>query len=222
MNILVVAAHPDDEILGCGGTIAKLSGSNDVYILILGEGLTSRSGYDREKLAELKEEVIKANNELGVKEVMSANLPDNKFDSLALLDVVKKIEEIIEKIKPEIVFTHSIHDLNVDHRMTHKAVVTACRPVQNSCVKKLYAFEVLSSSEWNSTQLPVFVPNVYVDISKYLDKKIEAMKTYKSEIREYPHPRSEEAIRALAMKRGSECGFGFAESFVLIRSKNDF
>ena len=220
-TVLIIAAHPDDEVLGCGGTIAKLSPNNDIYTLILGEGITSREISDEEKrkeLNELKKQSDEANKILGVKKVFFENFPDNKFDTVPLLDIIKRIEGHISKIKPDIIYTHHYGDLNVDHRITFDAALTACRPQSNSIVKKIYTFEVLSSTEWNhQTPSNVLIPNTYIDILKTIDKKLEAMRCYKGEIRGYPHPRSLEGIKILAQKRGLEVGLKLAEVFCLIR-----
>jgi len=220
-RVLIVAAHPDDEILGCGGTIAKLVKKGyEVYTLILGEGITSRDKIrDRKKrekeILELKKQIHKANKILGVKEIFCFDFPDNRFDSVDFLDIVKTIEEIKNNIKPDIVFTHSKADLNIDHRITYKAVLTAMRPLPSESVKLIYSFEILSSTEWN---YPLsFSPNVYFDIENTLNLKIEAMKEYKGELREYPHPRSVEGIKIKAMQRGMEVGLKYAEAFELIR-----
>ena len=220
-KVLVVAAHPDDEVLGCGGAIAKLAEGYDIYTLILGEGITSREISDEEKkeeLKELKKQSDEANKILGVKKVFFEKFPDNKFDTVPLLDIIKRIEGYISKIKPGIIYTHHYGDLNVDHRITFNAVLTACRPQKNSIVKRIYTFEVLSSTEWNNqTRGNIFIPNTYIGISRTIDKKLEAMKCYESEIRNYPHPRSLEGIKILAQKRGLEVGLKFAEAFCLIR-----
>ena len=221
MNILIIVAHPDDEVLGCGGTIAKLSSNSDIYTLILGEGITSRDISDEEKKEELKElkgQSDESNKILDVKRVFFEHFPDNKFDTIPLLDIIKSIEKIIQEIKPEEIFTHHYGDLNIDHQITHKAVLTAVRPVGGYTVKKILLFEVLSSTEWNyQNQTSIFTPNTYIDISETLNKKLEAMKVYKSEIHDYPHPRSLEGIKILAKKRGLEVGLKFAEAFCLIR-----
>jgi LmbE family N-acetylglucosaminyl deacetylase len=150
--ILVIAAHPDDEVLGCGGTIAKLSKKNEIFVLILGEGITSRNIIDNKKIEELsklKREMFGANKILGTKEVFIDDLPDNKFDTVPLLDIIKIIESHIQKINPDVVYTHHREDLNIDHRITFDAVLTACRPIEGNPVKKLLSFEVPSSTEWN-------------------------------------------------------------------------
>lgn len=221
MKILIIAAHPDDEVLGCGGTIAKLSSNNDIYTLILGEGITSRNIPEEQKkedVERLRRDAESANEILGVKKVFFEDFPDNKFDTVPLLDIIKTIEEYTLEINPEIIYAHHYGDLNIDHQITHKAVFTAIRPIEDYSVKKIFTFEILSSTEWNKqNQCNVFIPNTYIDISKTIDRKMEAMKCYKSEIREYPHPRSMEGIKILAQKRGLEVGLKYAEAFCLIR-----
>jgi len=215
-KILIVAAHPDDEILGCGGTVMRLSNEgNDVYTLLLSKGAKSRKGFTDKHLNELNSQIKKANKIMNVKGFYIYDFPDNKFDSVPLLDIVKTIEKAIEEIKPNIIFTHFKNDLNIDHRLTYKAVITATRPIENSFVKTIYSFEILSSTEWNYPF--TFVPNVFFNIEDTLDKKIEAIKCYKNEIREYPHPRSIKGIEILAQKRGMEIGLKVAEGFCLVR-----
>lgn len=220
-RILVVAAHPDDEILGCGGTIARLTKAGDkCSVLILGEGITSR---DRERnrnkraaeIKLLKERAIMANAIVGVKDVFIDDLPDNRFDTVPFLDVVKKIERIIEKVNPDTIYTHFRDDLNIDHRIIYKAVLTACRPVINKCPFELYSFEVPSSTEWNYPC--TYAPNLFVDISDVIHKKIKALEVYKTEVRKFPHPRSREAIENIAIRWGSVSGLGCAEAFEVIR-----
>lgn len=139
------------------------------------------------------------------------------MDSVALLDIVKEIEVKIHEIQPEIIYTHNLGDLNVDHQITHKAVLAACRPQPNFCVKEIYAFEVLSATEWNSPNTQPFVPNVFIDITNYLPAKIKALQAYAEEMREAPHTRSFEHINILAKRRGYTVGMQAAESFMLIR-----
>jgi len=221
-KILVVAAHPDDEVLGCGGVMAKYASSCDIYIAILGEGISSRyekKGKSIEKdIIKLQEKSKKVGKLLGAKQSFFFGFPDNKFDTIAFLDIVKKIEELIAKIKPEIIYTHHAGDLNIDHRITFQAVLTAARPIFPNPVKKIYSFEVLSSTEWSQQKIEkVFVPNVYEDIYPVFNKKIKALKIYKSEMREFPHPRSLVGAKVIAQKRGMEAGLKCAEAFDLIR-----
>jgi LmbE family N-acetylglucosaminyl deacetylase len=232
MSVLVLAAHPDDEILGCGGTITRLArDKRDVYIAILGEGLTSR--YDRRESAdpgalnELQSRAEQAAKIVGAKDIFLYGLADNRFDSLDLLDVVKIVEELIKKVSPIVIYTHHGGDLNIDHRVINRAVLTATRPVNGQPVREVYAFEVPSSTEWSFQRFePVFRPNYFVDISDTLETKLEAMASYQSEIQPFPHPRSPQALRVIAQRWGTVVGCAAAESFELIRamhvSGNDF
>lgn len=140
------------------------------------------------------------------------------MDSMDVLDIIKTVSNYVEKYKPDTIFTHHHGDLNIDHRLTCEAVLTACRPVGNYCVKQIYAFETPSSTEWNFNYTEPFTPNVYVDVSDTLEAKIRGMACYRTESTEYPHPRSAEALRALGRYRGSNAGFKMAESFVLLRA----
>jgi LmbE family N-acetylglucosaminyl deacetylase len=224
MNVLVAAAHPDDELLGCGGTAARLAGEgHSVYLSILGEGITSRhtdrAGADPAAIKSLHGNSQRVADLLGAKELSLHGLPDNRFDSVPLLDVVKMVEQIIERWRPEAVYTHHGGDLNVDHRVLSQAVLTATRPGQRNSVRDVYMFEIPSSTEWAFQQLsPAFRPNVFVDISATLDTKLKAMQEYESEVRAFPHPRSSEALRAIAQRWGSVAGCKAAEAFELVRS----
>lgn len=218
-KILVVGAHPDDEILGCGGTLINHIRNRDtVYSLILGEGITSRStsrnlSKDKKKLSEIKLHAISANKLIGVKKLYFGNFPDNRFDSVNLLDLTKYIESIFTAIKPDIVYTHFYNDLNIDHRLTFQAVVTACRPYKNKC--EIYCFETLSSTDFSPGRKN-FNPNYFVDISKSINKKIQALKKYKTEIKKYPFIRSDKNIMTLAQYRGLNVGIKYCEAFELI------
>ncbi|KYK25261.1 GlcNAc-PI de-N-acetylase [Euryarchaeota archaeon SM23-78] len=218
-RILVVSAHPDDEVLGVGGTIRKkVNQGNEAYCIIAAEGITSRNTKESAKeLKKLHEQTLKASKIIGYKKVFFLNLPDNRMDSINLLDIIKKIEEIIEKIKPQIVYTHDLSDLNIDHRICFKAVMVATRPTNGCCVNEIYTFETLSSTEWQAKTNKIFQPNTYEDISNEIESKINALKEYKGEIRNYPHPRSERGVRILAKYRGLESGLENAEAFCLIR-----
>ena len=225
MTILVVVAHPDDEVLGCGGAIAgHAADGHDVHIAILGEGVSSRhtqrADAPAEHLEKLRVDANAAARTLGARSVLFGGLPDNRFDQAPLLDVTKQVEAWLEQLRPAVIYTHHPGDLNIDHGTTFRAVVTATRPgASPNPVLDVYACEVLSSTEWAFQRIePIFRPNVFVDISATLDRKIAAMQCYESERRAAPHPRSPDVIRAAAVRWGSVAGMAAAEPFELIRS----
>lgn len=220
-NILIVAAHPDDEILGCGGVVARLvSEGYCAYTLVLGKGITARfgsmEGYDNQnEIKELREQMYRANEMIGVRKVYVQDLPDNRFDSIPLLDIVKIIEKIKKKVKPDIIFTHYEKDLNIDHHITYKAILAATRPMQDETVKEIFSFEVLSNTEWN---YPLsFSPDTFFDISKTINLKQKAAEEYRSEIKDFPHPRSLKGIELSAKLWGMKTGLKYAEAFKLVR-----
>ncbi|MDC0369937.1 PIG-L family deacetylase [Pelagibacteraceae bacterium] len=222
-TILVVAAHPDDDVLGCGGTLKKLSKKgSDINLIFLSDGVSSRKMTNKKFLQEIsrrKKACERACRILGSNKPIFYDLPDNSLDTVSFLKIVKLIKNHIDKIKPEIIFTHFHNDLNIDHSITNRAVVTACRPLKNNPVKILLFFEVPSSTEWQITgkKENLFNPNWFEDISLELNSKIKALKAYKSEIRKWPHPRSEKGVKALAQWRGATAGFKAAEAFILGR-----
>lgn len=223
-TILVVAAHPDDEILGVGGTVARHVAKGDqVYAMILGEGQTSRGEHREDTsldiVAALHKNTLESAREIGYKDVFFAYFPDNRFDSIDLLDIVKTVEQMVHKLRPQIIYTHYSGDLNIDHQCTARAVLTATRPMADCCVEEILAFETLSSSEWNydySVQ-PAFCPNVFVDITDYYDQKEQAMSCYVSELCTFPHPRSLTGMDVLSRMRGMAAGMERAEAFMLMR-----
>jgi len=220
-KILIVAAHPDDEVLGCFGTVARLIKEGcEAYTLILGEGKTSRDEQrhlenKKNEIEVLNTEIQKANDIIGIKKTFVKSFPDNRFDSVDLLDIIKVISKVKDEVQPDIIFTHYEHDLNVDHRITYQAVITATRPMEGECVKEIYSFEILSSTEWN---YPLsFSPDTYFDISDTIDLKVQAMKEYTSELCVYPHPRSLEGIELNAKYQGIRVGKQHVEAFKSIR-----
>jgi len=213
---LIIAAHPDDEVLGCGGIIKKYSIEEDFFVLILSDGAGTR--YDEVMGSALKENAIKANNILGTKEVFFENLPNQRMDKMSVLEVIQLVENYIKKLKPNRVFTHHVGDLNKDHRIVAEATFTATRPIVGQTVKEVYSYNVPSSTEWNSVAGErVFIPNIFVDIKDKLNFKLKAMECYESECREYPHPRSIKSLKAHANYWGLVSGFEYAEPFKLIR-----
>ena len=218
-SVLVVAAHPDDEAIGCFGTLLNHYKLGDIInIVFLTDGVSSR-GNSKKNKDERKKNCLKVLSVLGLKKnnVFFLDYPDNMMDSVPLLDVVKNIEKIKQKIKPNIIYTHFSNDLNIDHRVAYQAAVTASRPTTNETVKKIFCFEILSSTEWSDKNKQIFSPNYFVDISKFINKKIKALKIYDKEIKKSPNARSLENIKNLASIRGSSIGTYYAEAFFIER-----
>lgn len=218
-TVLIVCAHTDDEVLGCGGTIARHVTEGDaVFAVFLADGVSSRAQSDEKESAQRYAAAESARAILGVRENYYLDLPDNRLDCLPLIEVIHCLEPIITKIKPTLIYTHHHGDLNVDHRITNQAVLTICRPLPASSVKAIYAFEVMSSTEWALPTVNPFLPNHYVNISHQLQTKMDALRAYQSEMRDSPHSRSLEHIFHLAQHRGHCVGVKAAEAFVTIRS----
>jgi LmbE family N-acetylglucosaminyl deacetylase len=210
-TVLIVAAHPDDELLGCGGAIARHAREGaKVYVLFMTDGVGARGATGGE--AARRKSAEAALKILGAEAPMFLDFPDNAMDGVPLLDIVKKIEEAVARVKPSIVYTHHGGDLNVDHQVTHRAIMTACRPLPGSSVRAIYGFEVLSSTEWS---LAPFHPARFVGID--IELKLKALREYHQEMREAPHARSYEAVRALAVVRGASAGLPAAEGFSVLR-----
>lgn len=225
-RIMIVAAHPDDELLGLGATMHKLIKEESVqtHVVILGEGITSRSDVRspqkwEKELAIHRANIEEARREIGYGSVNTYNFSDNRFDSHALLDIVKVVEHEKEQFRPDFIFTHHGGDLNIDHQITFQAVMTATRPMEDEKVKAVFAFETPSASEWQATCDPRhFMPNFYMEISETdLKAKCDAMAAYEFESRAFPHPRSSEALKILAQYRGYAIGKQLAEAFQIVR-----
>ena len=216
-KVIVFAAHPDDEVLGCGGTIVKhVKNGDEVSVVFMTNGEGSRPSKEQ-KVNLRNSETAKAKKILGYKKSFYCNHPDNQMDKIPLLKIIKGIEKIINQIQPEIIYTHHFSDLNIDHAITSRAVITACRPIPASKVKKIYAFEILSSTEWDYGNSKKFSPNYFNNIEFEIEKKLIAAKAYKSEMRKPPHARSIQNIEVLSKMRGNTVGIKFAEAFEVIR-----
>jgi LmbE family N-acetylglucosaminyl deacetylase len=216
-SVLVVAAHADDEALGCGATMALLAERGvKVRVAFIADGVGAR-GADPAALAERRAAALRANRILGAEVVAHGELPDNRLDTVPLLDVVQRIEPLVREHRPELLITHHGGDLNVDHRIVHQAVVTACRPQPGFPVRGLAFFEVPSSTEWQVPGPAPFVPNYFQDVTRTLARKLEALAAYGGEMRAWPHARSLEAVGHLAAWRGSSVGVAGAEAFVIGR-----
>lgn len=219
-KILVVAAHPDDEALGCGGAIARHTSLGEhVFVLFMTDGESSRniSKDLNKKISNRNGAAQEALKVLGVTNHKFLNFPDNKMDTVPLLEIVKAVEEVLEEFKPNIIYTHFRNDLNIDHQITNQAVLTAARPQPDCYVKKILSFEILSSSEWNSCSLFQFQPQYIVDISGFWEKKVKALNCYHDELRSFPHSRSIKALESLATLRGATNGIEKAEAFFVER-----
>lgn len=221
---LVVAAHPDDEILGCGGAVARRThAGGEVRVLILAEGVTSRDASRdvaarEDDLKRLHQVAQRANRKLGVRHVTIESFPDNRLDSVPLLDVVKAVERALEAFDPQEILTHFGNDLNVDHRVVQQAVITAARPVPGQNVRRILLFETPSSTEWQvGGQGAAFQPNWFEPIEPFLTLKLEALEEYAEEMRPWPHARSLRAVESLANWRGASVGLPAAEAFQLAR-----
>jgi LmbE family N-acetylglucosaminyl deacetylase len=214
---MVVAAHPDDEILGCGGTIARHIASGDfVHVIFLTNGVGARGETDTEA-GERQSAAWQALQILGVQNASFNDFPDNQLDTVPLIEVVRFVEEVAASFLPKIVYTHNSNDLNIDHRICHNATKTAFRPIPGQSAKAVYAFEVLSSTEWAFGTGQSFTPSLFVDISDYLTLKRQALAAYAEEMRVFPHARSFEAVDALARCRGATVGIEAAEACEVIR-----
>ena len=219
-KVLVVVAHPDDEVLGCGGTIIKyIKQGKKVFLLTMTDGVSSRDKSNSHKSRERKEACKKASKIMGISKIFFNNLNDNELDLISNLKLTKIIENVIKKVKPRTILTHFNFDLNLDHRKVSNAVITACRPRLNNEVSKILFFEVLSSTEWNinSKKKNIFLPNWYEDISTTFNKKMKALECYNKELRKFPHSRSKKGVKLLSEFRGMASGCKNAEAFILGR-----
>lgn len=221
IKVLVVAPHPDDEVLGCGGTIVKhVLGGDEVYLCIVTKAYPP--DWPEHELKERREEVLKANEILGIKKTYFLDLPTVKLDTIPQKELNEAIAQVVNEVQPEVVYIPHRGDVNKDHRLVFDAAMVATRPKSGSPVKKILSYESLSETEWAAPFLEnAFLPNVHVDISETLETKLKAITAYKTELKEYPHPRSLEIISALAKRRGATIGTKAAEAFMLVREIRD-
>ncbi|MCB1756961.1 MAG: PIG-L family deacetylase [Gammaproteobacteria bacterium] len=219
-RVLVVAAHPDDEAIGAGGSMALHAARGDqVDVVFMADGVTSRGEQQASDLIRQRNHAAYAAcKALGAREPHFLGFPDNRMDTVALLDIVKPLEALIEELQATTIYTHHYGDLNLDHRLTHQAVMTACRPQQGMPVRTILCFEVLSSTEWQTPGSGNgFEPNWFVDISAGMEKKRQALACYAEEMRAPPHSRSLASIASLAQLRGAQVHSSQAEAFMLAR-----
>jgi LmbE family N-acetylglucosaminyl deacetylase len=218
MTVAVFAAHPDDEILGAGGTLARhvLCG-DDVHVVVLAEGATSR--YDRDVIDELRDSGRKAGDIMGFTSLEFLELPDQRLDQLPIIELTQRVEQVLDQLRPDVVYTHFSGDVNADHGVVARSVWTACRPYRFPQVRLLASFETPSSTEWALPTAQQFTPTRFVDVTTTLEQKLAAMECYKSELRPYPHPRSRAALAERAAYWGSMIGRRAAEPFVVLRQR---
>jgi LmbE family N-acetylglucosaminyl deacetylase len=228
-RVMIVVAHPDDELLGLGATMNKLIIEKDItsHVVILGEGITSRSDKRdadkwKQELETHKKNILAAQTAIGYHSVSIYEFPDNRFDTVALLDIIKVIEKEKDQFSPDVIFTHHGGDLNIDHQLIFEAVITASRPMSHESVKTIITFETPSGTEWKASSDPRnFIPNLFFSVSEEnINAKIIGMESYKYEKRKYPHPRSPEALKIQAQRWGIAVGTEYAEAFQIIRMIN--
>lgn len=217
MEVLVVASHPDDEVLGCGGTIGRhIAHGDSVFVCIVAEGGTVSYSENLSKV--LKESAGRSSNILGVEEVISLDFPEQKLECIPIIDITQSLERVMAKIRPQVLYTHHRGDLNRDHRVVFEATMVAARPLVESPIRRILSYEIPSSTGWMGAFMEdAFMPNVYVNVEATFGKKLEALQQYKTEMRDYPHPRSKEALEIIARHRGIESGLELAEAFMLVR-----
>lgn len=218
-TVAAIFAHPDDEVLGCGATISRLAREGSkVYILILATGLSSRGKVRPEDFERLRSQAVLCSEKLSASSIEFSSFPDNSMDSIPLLEIVKSVESFIQKVEPDIIFTHHNSDINVDHDITQRAVLTATRPLPGVKQREILACEVLSSTEFGNYGAR-FRPNCYYGVSEEdVTSAIAGLECYEGEVREAPHPRSADVMINQFRLRGSECGCMAAEAFEVLRS----
>lgn len=217
MKVLVIAPHPDDEVLGCGGTIARhVSAGDKVYLCVITRAYTPE--WPEDEIKRRREEVLRVNKILGITRTHFLDFPTVKLDTVPHKDLDEAITRVVNEVQPEVVYIPHREAVNIDHRLVFDAALVAVRPIPGSPIRKVLSYETLSETEWVAPFMKnAFSPNLYIDISETLEVKLKAMSEYKLELKEFPHPRSLEAISALARIRGSNIGVIAAEAFMLIR-----
>lgn len=218
-TVLIVAPHPDDETLGCGGTILKHKKNGDMpYWLIITE-ISQILGYSDEAIRTRHDEIIKITSFYGFHEVYQCGYPTTKLDTLPIKDLVEKLSDIFDAIKPSIVYLPFKDDVHTDHQVVFKAVASCTKWFRHPSIKRILAYETLSETDFNLGMNGAFRPNYYVNIDEFIDKKLEALAIYRTEVAEFPFPRSLKALRSLAYLRGAASGYEAAEAFELLRER---
>ena len=221
MRILTIAPHPDDETLGCGGALFRHKAEgDDIYWLII-TGISQDGGWQEKVVKKRDNEIDAVAEKYGFSDVFNLRLPTTKIDTLPVSDLIGEISNVYKKVEPDIIYMPFAYDVHTDHQIIAKALQSTLKWFRYPHIKKVYMYETPSETEFNFVENRVFRPNVFVNISLYIDDKIEVMKNYASEMGEFPFPRSEKTLRALAILRGSQSGFDSAEAFELVYERKE-
>lgn len=215
-KVLVIAPHPDDETLGCGGTLFRHKAEGDEIYWVIVTSISVDTGWSDKAVKKRDAEIKASAKKYGFADVINFRFPTTKIDTYPLSDLVEKIDSIIRKVSPEIIYMPFIHDVHTDHQIIASAVQSNIKWFRHPSIQKVLMYETLSETEFNYIGDTVFRPNVFVNISEFLNDKIDTMKIYTSELKEHPFPRSEKSIKALATLRGSQAGYEYAETFQLV------
>ena len=215
-KVLVIAPHPDDETLGCGGSLFRHKDNNDELYWIIVTSLHKDDGWDKTKIENRELEIKNVNMQYGFKEFFNLKIPTTKVDTIPISIFVQKITEIYDRIKPEIIYIPFLYDVHTDHQIISNSLQSSIKWFRHPYIKRVLMYETLSETEFNFSVGRVFRPNVFMDITNYISSKIKAMEIYDGELREFPFPRSTKSIKALATLRGSQSGYGAAEAFELV------
>ena len=221
MKILAIAPHPDDETLGCGGVLLKHKAEGDEIFWLIITGISEDNGWTNDVVIKRDNEIMSVSKKYGFSDVFNLRLPTTKIDTLPISDLLGQITDVYNNIKPNVIYMPFANDVHTDHQIIGKALQSTYKWFRYPHIKRVYMYETLSETEFNFLENRVFRPNVFIDISKYLEDKIETMKIYDGEMGDHPFPRSEHAIRALASLRGSQSGFEFAEAFELVFERKE-
>ena len=216
MKILVVSPHPDDETLGCGGTLLKHKEMSDKIYWLNITGISLDEGWDKNKVLNREKEIAKVQKKYNFDESFNLKYPSTKIDTIPISDLIGKITNIYNKIKPNVIYTPFNNDIHTDHQIISKALKSTFKWFRHSYINKVLMYETVSETDFNFEQNYNFNPNIFIDISKFLDRKINIMNIYKDEVKDFPFPRSEKNIRSLAYLRGSQSGYEAAEAFQLV------
>lgn len=218
MSVLVISVHPDDETLGCGGTLLKHKNEGEKVFWLILTNMNDESVWGKQKILERQKEIDSVKSIYSFDKTIKLDYDTTKLDKLPLGEITQKITKVVKEIQPEIIYLHNRSDVHTDHRISFDAIISATKSFNNTFIKKIYMYETISETDFApAVQENAFIPNYYVDISEYIDKKIEIMNVFSSEIKEHPFPRSQKNIRALATFRGSQCNSEYAEAFMLLK-----